>query len=161
MKDLNDFHEFATLNNVGPSAGWLPHLDIKESRSVLKEHIKRRDIWFIELKEIKKVIGTINLNVRDFFDAIDGVCELGYAINSNYWQMGYASEAVEIVINHSFKDLGIKKLVCGHTKDNDYSKKIILKNGFKFTNIDDDRLFENEEISNVYMYELKVEDYGG
>ena len=84
MKDLNDFHEFATLNNVGPSAGWLPHLDIKESRSVLKEHIKRRDIWFIELKEIKKVIGTINLNVRDFFDAIDGVCELGYAINSNY-----------------------------------------------------------------------------
>lgn len=161
LKDLKDFHEFATLNNVGPTAGWLPHTSIKESKHVLKEHIKRQDIWFIELKENQKVIGTINLNVRDFYDAINGVVELGYAINSNYWHLGYASEAVKVLIKHSFNDLGIKKIVCGHAKDNHASKKIILNNGFTFTHIDDERIFENEMIDSVYMYELKVEDYGG
>lgn len=159
MKDLKDYHNFAKLNNVGPSAGWLPHESLKESRDVLKEHIKRADLWVIVLKTSNHVIGTINLEVADFFSAINGIVELGYALSSNYWNQGLMSEAVTIVIDYAFNNLQVNKIICGHTLDNDASKKIILKQGFEFIELDRSRKFENEDITEVYMYELTKERY--
>lgn len=161
MKDLKDYHDFAKLNNVGPSAGWLPHESLQESRGVLREHIKRADLWVIVLKETNQVIGTINLEITDFFHAINGIVELGYAISSKFWNQGLMSEAVNEVVSYAFKDLKVKKIICGHAKDNVASKKIILKHGFRKTHVDYDREFENSEIDEVHMYELTSEEYWG
>ena len=51
-------------------------------------------------------------------------------------------------------ELKSNKIVCGHTIDNKRSKKIILKNNFKFTHMDDTRIFSVDSIKEVLMYEL-------
>lgn len=154
LNDLNDLFEYAKSPEVGPSAGWLPHQTIEYSKEILNNFIRSEDVWAIELKAEKKMIGTISLYTRDFEDAILGIVELGYTIGRNYWNMGYASESVSAMIEFAFKKLKINKIVCGHTIDNERSKKIILKNNFKFTHMDDTRIFSVDSIKEVLMYEL-------
>ncbi len=56
--------------------------------------------------------------------------ELGYWIGKPYWGMGYASEAVRVLIVHAFETGGFAYLTAGHFKDNPASARIIAKFGF-------------------------------
>jgi RimJ/RimL family protein N-acetyltransferase len=56
--------------------------------------------------------------------------ELGYWIGKPYWGMGYASEAVRVLIVHAFETGGFAYLRAGHFADNPASARIIAKFGF-------------------------------
>jgi ribosomal-protein-alanine N-acetyltransferase len=56
--------------------------------------------------------------------------ELGYWIGKPYWGMGYASEAVRVLIVHAFETGGFAYLTAGHFKDNPASARVIAKFGF-------------------------------
>lgn len=154
MKDAPDIFEYAKTDLVGPMAGWLPHEDINETKSILKNFIKSDDVWVVELKDLKKVIGTISLTIKSYTDLINDVYELGYAINNNYWNNGYASEAAKAVINYAFKDLKASKLICAHDESNLASQKIIENNKFDLVKIDNNPKYESDKITKVYIYEL-------
>lgn len=42
MKCLDDFHEYAIQEEVGPSAGWKSHKSIKQSKKILKDFINSK-----------------------------------------------------------------------------------------------------------------------
>lgn len=154
MNDVDDIYEYAKTEYVGPIAGWLPHKSIIETKLIVKKFIKSKDIWVIELKELKKVIGTISLTVRSFTDVVNETLELGYAISHLFWNKGYGSEAAKAMIDFAFNNLEVKKLICSHDESNIASKKIILKNGFKLVKIDDNPKYSSNIIKRVYIYEL-------
>ncbi|HHT55621.1 MAG TPA: GNAT family N-acetyltransferase [Acholeplasma sp.] len=154
MKDVEDIFEYSKTEFVGPIAGWLPHKDINETKSILKQFIKSEDVWVIELKSIKKVIGTISLTTKSYYDLINDIYELGYAINHNYWQQGFASEAAKAMIDFAFKDLKVQKLICAHDESNVASRKIIEKNQFELIKIDNNPKYSSNKIKKVYIYEL-------
>jgi len=56
--------------------------------------------------------------------------ELGYWVGKPYWGMGYASEAVRVLILHAFEAGGFAYLTAGHFSDNPASARIIAKFGF-------------------------------
>src|SRR5262245_34077843 len=60
----------------------------------------------------------------------DDHAELGYWIGKPYWGMGYASEAVRVLIAHAFETGGFAYLKAGHFADNPASARIITKFGF-------------------------------
>lgn len=154
LSDAKDFYAYAKKSTIGYSAGWLPHVSLKESTEVLKDFIQKEDVWAITIKPNDIMVGSIGLKVRDFEEAINRICEIGYAIDDTFWNKGYVSEAVKSVINKAFNDYELAKILAGHDINNKASQKIILKNGFKFTHIDTTRIFANEDIKEVYMYEL-------
>lgn len=49
-----------------------------------------------------------------------------------YWGRGYASEAAKTTIDYSFNYLKADKLYAGHHPENEASKKLLTKLGFKF-----------------------------
>ncbi len=55
---------------------------------------------------------------------------LGYWIGENYWGNGYAIEASRSLISYFFSNHSIKKIYASHIKNNEKSKKILLKLGF-------------------------------
>ena len=63
--DLEDFYEYAKVDGVGQMAGWLPHKDLEESRTVLGFFIRDKKTFAIVLKESGKVIGSLGLEDRD------------------------------------------------------------------------------------------------
>ncbi|SHI84989.1 GNAT family N-acetyltransferase [Lutispora thermophila] len=58
--------------------------------------------------------------------------EIGFHLRKKYWGMGYALEAAKAVIDYSFNNLKADKLYAGHHPQNEDSKKLLTKLGFRY-----------------------------
>jgi RimJ/RimL family protein N-acetyltransferase len=63
----------------------------------------------------------------------DRVPELGVHIRPAFWRRGFALEAARAVIEHAFGALGAAALFGGHNPDNDASRALLEKLGFRYT----------------------------
>ncbi len=60
--DASDIFEYGCEPNVGPAAGWKPHQNIKETRTIMKAvFIDKDNIFGMVLKSSGKMIGSIGL----------------------------------------------------------------------------------------------------
>lgn len=59
------------------------------------------------------------------------VFEMGYQLLPRYWGRGLATEAGEAVVRHAFDTLGAAALVAGHHPENDPSRRVLQKLGFR------------------------------
>lgn len=58
--------------------------------------------------------------------------EIGFHLRKRFWGIGYASEAAKAVIDYSFSVLKAEKLYAGHHPQNEASKKLLKKLGFRY-----------------------------
>ena len=79
----------------------------------------------IILKENRQYIGWCGVGYLDYDKS---KTELYYTLKNEYWNNGYASEAVKALINYIVNELKIKELVAVVKPENIASKKS-LKNG--------------------------------
>lgn len=132
--DLHDFYEYASVDGVGQPAGWLPHKNMEESRSVLDMFIKGKNVLAIEY--LGKVIGSISVDEYDedefpeFKDKY--VRELGYQLSKDYWGKGLMPETVNAVTKYLFETVNLDVIICSHFNENEQSKRVQEKCGFKF-----------------------------
>jgi len=57
--DLKDFYAYASVDGVGQMAGWLPHKDMEESRTILNHFIEGKKTFALEYQG--KVIGSLGV----------------------------------------------------------------------------------------------------
>lgn len=57
--------------------------------------------------------------------------EIGFHLRKKYWGKGYAYEAATAAISYSFNTLDADKLYAGHHPQNEASRKLLHKLGFK------------------------------
>jgi len=131
--DLQDFYEYASVDGVGQMAGWMPHKDIDESKKILQMFIAEKKTFALEYNG--KVIGSLGIEEYDE-EALPEFAEkngreIGYVLSKNYWGMGLMPEAVRAVINYLFNDVELDFIVCCHFTDNDQSRRVQEKCGFK------------------------------
>ncbi|MFA5522738.1 MAG: GNAT family protein [Tissierellales bacterium] len=132
--DLEDLYEFGKNPFVGPNAGWPPHSSILESKAYLDVFIKYDNVWAIEYKANKKVIGTIGLHedlLRTTVKNLNSRC-LGYALSYNFWGLGITTEAVLAIIDYAFTSMNLDIIAVDHYVENTRSKRVIEKAGFKY-----------------------------
>lgn len=65
--------------------------------------------------------------------------EIGVHLRRRYWGMGYASEAAKAVIDYSFDTIKANKLYAGHHPQNEASRNLLIKLGFRYIG---DRYYE-------------------
>lgn len=132
-EDLQDFFEYASVDGVGQPAGWLPHKNIDESKTILKMFIDGKRALALEYNG--KVIGSISIDEYDeaefpeFNDKYVG--ELGYQLSKDFWGQGFMPEAVTAVIGYLFETVNLDVIICSHFNDNEQSKRVQEKCGFK------------------------------
>lgn len=84
--------------------------------------------WAIHLKESGKHIGNIKI---DPVNKRHGLGEYGIMMgDSDEWGKGYAKEASEIVIDHCFRELRLRKITLGVVEDNSAALNLYRKLGF-------------------------------
>lgn len=157
--DLEDFHEYARVDGVGQMAGWLPHKSMEETKMILDLFIAEKKTFVLELKENRKVIGSVGLEVRDVDLEIDEELmgrEIGYVLNKDYWGRGLMPEAVKAIMDYCFKELDFDWLTCGHFTWNDRSRRVVEKCGFRYIkDVIHHTRFGTEEPTKLYILENK------
>ena len=63
----------------------------------------------------------------------DDVLELGGHLRHDAWGQGYASEAARAAIEYAFTTIGVTGLIAGHHPENDASRRVLLRLGFRHT----------------------------
>ena len=134
--DLYEFHEYASVEDVGEMAGWKHHETVEQTQEILDRFIEEKKTFAIVLKENNKVIGSLGVEKYGMeealteFDNYKGR-EIGYVLSKDYWGRGIMPEAVRAVIDYLFNDLDLDFLICGYYDFNKQSKKVQEKCGFK------------------------------
>ena len=152
--DLDDFYEYASVDGVGQMAGWVPHENIEKSKLILDLFISEKKTFALELKENRKVIGSLGIeaNDNDHIGADRLGREIGYVLSKDYWGRGLMPEAVKAVINFCFESLSYDYLLCGHFDWNTQSARVIKKCGFQYLkDISHTTRFGTEEPTKLYV----------
>lgn len=148
--DLEDFYNYCKVDGVGQMAGWTPHKDIEESKSILDTFLKEKKTFALVDKSTNKVIGSLGISVKSFeeLNPLTGV-EIGFALSNDYWGRGLMPEAVNIVIRYLFDDVKVDYILCSYYIDNLRSKRVQEKCGFKPYKV-------IEKMHKAYFYNTQV-----
>ena len=121
------------------------------TRELLTEQTNR-DVYMHLIRDSQgAMVGRINLSV---LEDDRKTAELGYRIGENYTNLGYASEAVKLVLDKAFHTYGLNKIVAGTATDNLASKRVLLKNGFTFSKIIENDLQIHNEWVHTAVFEI-------
>lgn len=142
QEDLNDLYDIISNKKVAELAGFSVKTNINEANEILKMFIKEpsNSLWAIELKEINKVVGWIEVHKPIDNIYIDAK-EIGFVLSELYWGQGMAKEAINNVVNYTFIKEEVSSIICSHFKNNIQSKKVIEKCGFKYQLEYNDKLY--------------------
>lgn len=83
---------------------------------------KKSVIYAIVKADSNDLLGAVGLVE---IDGLEG--ELGYWIGEPYWGMGYCTEAAKELIEFSFQNLGLEKIVAEHLTKNPASGRVMKK----------------------------------
>lgn len=135
--DASRLYRLASDPLVGPSAGWQPHTSVAYSLDVIRRHFSSRMVYAIVMRATDEIIGCVGLTpfVKDGLSEQEAVAageyELDYWLGSNYWFLGYATEAVEMLLDDAVGLIsGLKVWICYYA-ENKRSARVADKCGFK------------------------------
>ena len=121
------------------------------TRELLTEQTNR-DVYMHLIRDSQgAMIGRINLSV---LENDQKTAELGYRIGENVTNLGYASEAVKLVLDKAFNTYGLNRIITRTATDNLASKRVLLKNGFTFSRIIENDLQVNNEWVHTEIFEI-------
>ena len=121
------------------------------TRELLREQ-ENHDVYMHLIRDAQGVmVGRINLSVlgKDRKTA-----ELGYRIGENVTNLGYASEAVKLVLEKAFTTYGLHRIIAGTATGNLASQRVLLKNGFTFSRVIENDLQIHNEWVHTAVFEI-------
>ena len=140
--------------NLPPRPG--NFFDPESFKEITAELLAEQDNHNVYMHLIRDVqgdmVGRINLSV---LGSDRKTAELGYRIGENVTNLGYASEAVKLVLDKAFHTYGLNRIIAGTAMDNLASKRVLLKNGFTFIRIIENDLQINNEWVHTAVFEIR------
>ena len=128
---------------------WRPtnnKFDAKDKLEYWINEVKVSVLWLVHQKSDDEPVGFIS--VDEIEENVYG--NLGIAIGTKYLKRGYASEVLKTLIEY-IKDNGGKAIHYSHFKENEASKNLALKFGFKYYKMDKRiRRYDNKEFDELF-----------
>lgn len=137
IEDANDYYLIASNPNITTSFMLDEVENIVEAKSVIEEIINNysdSEFYYFAIRLDNKLIGVLKSYESDYL-------ELGYAINEDYWNKGYATIALNLATDYFLKIDRIKKIILGAFSDNYPSIRVMEKCGYSFIGIKKDEFF--------------------
>ena len=160
LSDANDLVEGGNDPEVHYNSFFLMKYPFgrKEAQEVINadkvsKNLKR---FVIELRDIKKVIGLIDLYSINLKEK---KLKLGYWIGKNYRRRGYATEAIKAALDFALKEFPVDKIIATTLVSNIPSQQLLEKNKFKQHRIlKNDRFLDGVYVDSV-QFVLTREDF--
>ena len=130
------------------------------SKFLLKQYLENAHLDIFEAKQLRLIIQE-NLNQKpvgmiDFFDfnPQHKRAGIGILIHQKYQKNGFASEALQLLINYSFTHLNLHQLYANITSDNFKSIALFKKHQFTEIGIKKDWNFSNGEFKDELLFQI-------
>lgn len=159
FKDSKDFYEFGRDPLIGPMAGWKPFPNYDVACRLLSSLILNKETYAITEVSNNKLIGTIsiyNYGIRKY----KRVKSLGFSLGTPYHNKGYMTEAVKLVTDYIFNKTDCELLEVGCHTDNEPSKRVIEKCGFKYDGkLEKYKALYDGRVVDAYFYSMTKEEH--
>ena len=157
--DIYDVFEYAKDPAVSEYLLWSPHESLERTRAYLdlitKKYSKLEFYdWAIEYRG--KMIGTVGFTSLDLSKNIG---EVGYALNSNFWGLGIATEAARKIIEFGFCNLGLDRIFSQCIEGHNNSINVMKKCGMHFDGTDINSIYAKGKYLNITTYYLSRNDF--
>ena len=131
---------------------------IKKLEKIVNNYSKNDFCWWgIEQKVNGELIGEIDLYD---FDNETGNCEVSYSIGYEWWNKGYATEALRAVVDFGFRQMNVHKIAAAHNTDNPASGKVMTKVGMVQEGVIRHMIRNsNNQYKDCAVYGILQEDY--
>jgi len=161
-KDLEDFVTQGNDRTIHEHSFYIPYpLDKDGAKRILDEAKPdlmngRRIFLSIKLKENKEFVGIIELYG---INNSSGKAKIGFWLGKNYRKKGYASEATKALLNYSFNSLKINKIIGKALINNESSKNLMKKLGFRNVGeLHEDFILDGKKVD-LSLWELLKKDF--
>lgn len=150
--DAESLYNYAKNPNIGPIAGWPPHISVEYSLDIIRTVFKKPETYAVIFKG--EAIGCVGLLLYPDGNHYwgKGNCELGYWIAEEYWGNGFAGEASEILIKRAFDDFKLNIVFASYNVENDKSKRVLEKLGFGFYGEMENIDYRGKNFHEIVMY---------
>lgn len=136
------------------------HTQTPFSKFLLKQYIENAHLDIYEAKQLRLIIEEIEtkeqVGIIDLFDfnPQHKRAGVGIVIDKKFQKLGYASEAMKLLISYSFSKLNLHQLHATITPDNSKSISLFEGHNFKMTGEKVDWVFSNGTYKNELTYQL-------
>ncbi|WP_050698311.1 GNAT family N-acetyltransferase [Anaeromassilibacillus senegalensis] len=112
---------------------WKASNDISDTKEFVEFELdnvenEKWNRWIILLKATSEMIGTCLI----YFNEEEKNWDISYNLGKSFWGKGYASEAMNRVMQYAKEVLKIKECIAIHAIENSASEHIIQKLGFRY-----------------------------
>ncbi len=161
MKDAKDIFRYASDPEVARYVLWEPHRSLSETKSFvrfLRSRIRSGypSSWVVTLRETGTVIGTIGFI---WYSDENRSAEIGYSFSREYWNRGYATQALRAVIDAVFRSLPVNRLEAQHDVRNPASGRVMEKCGLRKEGVLRNRILNKGEYVDAALYALLRADW--
>jgi RimJ/RimL family protein N-acetyltransferase len=139
----DDLEAYAALNADPRVREFFPSVqtyqESAESMQCIRDHWQRRGfgLWAVEVIGGAPFIGFIGLSVPSFDAPFTPCVELGYRIDFDHWNYGYATEGSRAAITFGFETVGLSEIVAMTTTSNGRSRRVMERLGMSHNAADD------------------------
>ena len=156
FEDLYDYYE--RLLSDGAVSKYMcfePHQDIGESLQQIEQTLARYEEddcfrWAIECRE-DGFVGTVELSDVDL-EAKS--CAVTILLAKQWWNRGYATEALTEILRFATEELGMQKITGCHMAANAAAGRVMAKAGMTFEGILPGKYEKHGQLQDACLYEL-------
>lgn len=159
FEDLYDYYERITSDgDVTRYMVLEPHQDIGETMEELQQTLERYEAgrcyrWAIALKEDDSLIGVFEL-LR--FDEKAESCSFAYMLGKQWWNRGYATEAMQEIFRFALEELEVQKITADHMAPNAASGAVMRKAGMVQVGVIPGKYEKHGQTHDAICYELSL-----
>ena len=159
--DAKDMYTYSRRADVTRYLLWTPHPSLEHTEqyiSYLQEQYRSGALydWAITLAESGKMIGTAG------FSAVHpehNSAEIGYVLNPDFHNRGYATEAVRLVLDFGFRVMKLHRIEARCFADNLASRRVMEKCGLSYEGTAKDGMKIKGKYETIFTYAILENEY--
>ncbi len=162
-----DREPFARLNADPRVVEFLPGPMPREQSNAFADSIEAHfetkgfGLWAVEIRHVTPFAGFVGLSIPRFDAHFTPCVEIGWRLDADHWNQGYATEGARAALDFAFRSLQLAEVVSFTVPDNVRSRRVMEKIGMTREPIDDldhPRLPEGHRLRRHVLYRISTTD---
>ena len=154
---------FAKLNSDPRVVEFLPSALSREESDAMADRIEAHfqkhgfGLWAVEIPGVTPFAGFVGLSIPSFEAPFMPCVEIGWRLDADHWNRGYATEGAQAALEFGFHSLQLEEIVSFTVPENVRSRRVMEKIGMTHSVSDDfehPRLPEGHSLRPHVLYRM-------